>query len=242
MRCGLRPRPILSPFQFTFGMAENAVENGVEFFCGSEVTGIASGPDGNYYRLYQKRRFPEPLDHQLRGTWSPTRISAMLGIEDYTLHPCRGEYFVLDKKLRDFLPLPVYPVPNYRTGGLGIHLTPTLDGNILVGPSTEYISDRGDYSTTRSIMDMLIRDGSRIFPYLSRNILSAALRESARSCPRKKKGGYHDFVIERRADIAPHAINLVGNRIPGAYQRRTHRPGSDPADGGSGGSADKSRF
>ena len=205
---------ILSPFQFTFGMAENAVENGVEFFCGSEVTGIASGPDENYTVYTRNGVFRSRWIINCAGLGSD-RISAMLGIEDYTLHPCRGEYFVLDKKLRDFLPLPVYPVPNYRTGGLGIHLTPTLDGNILVGPSTEYISDRGDYSTTRSIMDMLIRDGSRIFPYLKQEYFIRSFAGIRPKLSSKEEGGYHDFVIERRADIAPHAINLVGIESPG---------------------------
>ena len=205
---------ILSPFQFTFGMAENAAENGVEFFCGSEVTGIVSGPDENYTVYTRNGVFRSRWIINCAGLGSD-RISAMLGIEDYTLHPCRGEYFVLDKKLRNFLPLPVYPVPNYRTGGLGIHLTPTLDGNILVGPSTEYISDRGDYSTTRSIMDMLIRDGSRIFPYLKQEYFIRSFAGIRPKLSSKEEGGYHDFVIERRADIAPHAINLVGIESPG---------------------------
>ena len=143
------------------------------------------------------------------------RISAMLGIDEYTLYPCRGEYYILDKRLSHMLPLPAYPVPNIKTGGLGIHLTPTLDGNIMVGPSTEYIDSREDYSATRPIMDMLIEDGSRIFPYLKKEYF---IRNFAGIRPKLAPpgvGGFHDFVIERRDAVAPHAVNLVGIESPG---------------------------
>lgn len=205
---------ILSPFQFTFGMAENAAENGVRFFCDSEVTAISLNEDG-LYTVSTKRG-------QCRSRWiincaglGADRIAALLGMDDYTIYPCRGEYYLLDKKLKDTLPLPAYPVPNYKTGGLGIHLTPTLDGNIMVGPSTEYIADRGNYATTREIMDLLIRDGSRIYPHLKQEYF---IRNFAGIRPKlvpKEEGGYHDFVIERRKDTAPHAVNLVGIESPG---------------------------
>ena len=205
---------ILNPFEFTFGMAENAAENGVEFFCGREVTGIRLEEDGIYTVTAGNGVFRSRWIVNCAGLGSD-KIASMLGIDGYTLHPCRGEYFVLDKKLKDTLPLPVYPVPNSKTGGLGIHLTPTLEGNILVGPSTEYIRNRGDYATTRRIMELLIRDGSRIYPYLKRENLIRSFAGIRPKLSSKEEGGYHDFVIERRADIAPHAVNLVGIESPG---------------------------
>ena len=253
---------ILSPFQFTFGMAENAAENGVQFFFDSEVTQITHGrlingtfqpdppktggpdpaktgqsdpaeasefhsaknrnnapgapydPDGVYTVTTKGKSFLTRWVINCAGLGSD-RISAMLGIDEYTLYPCRGEYYILDKRLSHMLPLPAYPVPNIKTGGLGIHLTPTLDGNIMVGPSTEYIDSREDYSATRPIMDMLIEDGSRIFPYLKKEYF---IRNFAGIRPKLAPpgvGGFHDFVIERRDAVAPHAVNLVGIESPG---------------------------
>ena len=205
---------ILSPFQFTYGMAENAAENGVQFFCGSEVTGIFLEPDGIYTVVTKSGTFRSRWIINCAGLGSDV-ISSMLGIHDYTLYPCRGEYYILDKKLKEMLPLPAYPVPNYRTGGLGIHLTPTLDGNIMVGPSTEYIDERGDYSTTRRILDLLIEDGSRIFPYLKQEYFIRSFAGIRPKLSPRGVGGYHDFVIERRDDTAPRAVNLVGIESPG---------------------------
>ncbi len=52
-----------------------------------------------------------------------------------------------------------YPVPNPKEGGLGIHLTPSIDGNVFIGPSSEYIDEKDDYSVTKDVMDLLIKDG-----------------------------------------------------------------------------------
>lgn len=123
---------ILSPFQFTFAMAENAAHNGVSFHFDARVDRITR--EDGIYTLHTAAG-------DLRCRWvvncaglGADKIARMLGIHDYTIYPCRGEYFILDKKAGPLLPLPAYPVPNYKTGGLGIHLTPTLDGNIMVGP------------------------------------------------------------------------------------------------------------
>lgn len=205
---------ILSPFQFAFAMAENAAMNGTEFFCGSEVTKISAEQDGNYTVNTKSGIFKTRWIINCAGLGSDV-ISSMLGINDYKIYPCRGEYYILDKKLKDTLLLPVYPVPNYKTGGLGIHLTPTLDGNIMVGPSTEYIDDECDYSSTRNIMDMLIKDGSKIYPYLKQEYFIRNFAGIRPKLTSKEEGGYHDFVIERRDDVAPHAVNLVGIESPG---------------------------
>lgn len=209
---------ILSPFEYTFALAENALANGVEFFFRHEVISIARepGPEGAFlYRVHTKKNsFLTRWVINCAGLFSD-KISAMLGIDEYTIHPCRGEYFILDKKIGSMLPLPAYPVPDYRTGGLGIHLTPTLDGNIMVGPSTEYIEERENYAATKEIMDMLIQDGSRIFPYLKKEYF---IRNFAGIRPKltpKGVGGFHDFVIERRDELAPRTVNLVGIESPG---------------------------
>ena len=223
---------IISPFQVTFGMAENAAANGVEFFFDSEVTGIerdanagsqdagAYGVQGDSYEYTVHTASANVAVHKTRWVINcaglgSDKISKMLGIDDYTIYPCRGEYYILDKQLSDLLPLPAYPVPNIKTGGLGIHLTPSIDGNILIGPSTEYIDERDNYAATRPIMDMLLREGAVIFPQLKQEHF---IRNFAGTRPKlvpKNVGGYHDFVIERREDVAPHAVNLVGIESPG---------------------------
>lgn len=203
---------ILDPFLLTIGLAENAAKNGAQYYFASPVSAIRWENEG--YTVTAG-------SNQLRARWvvncaglGSAKISTMLGIDEYTIYPCRGEYFILDQRVGPLLPLPAYPVPNYKTGGLGIHLTPSVDGNVFVGPSTEYIDRDDDYSSTQKIQDMLIADGSRIFPHLKREYFIRNFAGIRPKLASKSEGGFHDFVIERRKE-APHAVNLVGIESPG---------------------------
>ena len=76
-------------------------ENGVRFFCDSEVTAISLNEDG-LYTVSTKRG-------QCRSRWiincaglGADRIASLLGMDDYTIYPCRGEYYLLDKKLEGY--------------------------------------------------------------------------------------------------------------------------------------------
>ena len=75
-------------------------------------------------------------------------ISEMLGYPKYYQRGFKGEYFVLDKKAGAFLKTPVYPAPNDK-GGFSTHATPTVDGNILVGPDSYLTKDLEDYANIK---------------------------------------------------------------------------------------------
>lgn len=228
---------ILDPFQYTVGLAENAVKNGAAYLFCKKVTGIR-WENGQYTVTAEDSEWEKPESEaqkeklhtekaaqaetkEYHARWiincaglSSAHISDMLGIHGYEIHPCRGEYFILDKCLGPLLPVPAYPVPNPKEGGLGIHLTPTIDGNLLVGPSAEYIENDSDYAVTQHTMDLLLKDGARIFPYLKREYFIRNFAGIRPKLTSKEQGGYHDFVIEHRPE-APHAVNLVGIESPG---------------------------
>ncbi|MDO4938465.1 MAG: NAD(P)/FAD-dependent oxidoreductase [Lachnospiraceae bacterium] len=203
---------ILSPFEYTIALAENACMNGVDFFFGHEVTGISDN-DGQYIITAGTEDFRAKYVINCAGLYSD-KIARMLGTDEYTIYPCKGEYYIFDKKLGAKLPVPAYPVPNIKTGGLGIHLTPSVEGNVFVGPSNEYIDDTEDYATEKDVLEMLIRDGLKIFPYLTRDMFIRNFTGIRPKLVSKSEGGYHDFVIERREET-PRAINLIGIESPG---------------------------
>lgn len=203
---------ILNPFEYTIALAENACMNGTEFFFEHEVTDISD--DGTLYTITAgNEKFTSKYIINCAGLYSD-KIARMLGTDEYTIYPCKGEYYIFDKNLGAKLPIPAYPVPNIKTGGLGIHLTPSVEGNVFVGPSNEYIDDIDDYAAEKDVLDMLIKDGSKIFPYLTKDMFIRNFTGIRPKLVSKSEGGYHDFVIERR-DETPRAINLVGIESPG---------------------------
>lgn len=203
---------ILDPFQLTIGLAENAHQNGVDYYFDSEVISISDL--GDKYKI-------DAAHASYTAKWlinsaglGADGISRMMGIEDYTIYPCRGEYFILDKHVGDLLQIPAYPVPNPKEGGLGIHLTPTIDGNIMIGPSADYIDETDDYSATQDVMDILLAGGRKIFPFIENGCWIRNFTGIRPKLVDREKGGYADFVIEIRPEV-PRFVNLVGMESPG---------------------------
>ena len=138
---------ITNPFLYCIALAENAAANGTRFYLNTEVSGISRGTGDSAFRIFtgSGKEFSARILINCAGLFAD-RISAMAGADRYTLHPCRGEYFILDK---NELAMPVYPAPRKGEGGLGVHLTPTIEGNIIIGPSAEYLETGWSAESTR---------------------------------------------------------------------------------------------
>ena len=201
---------IMDPFDYTIALAENAYDNGVEYYFGDAVEDI-NRVNELYIIKTKKKTYKAKWIINCAGLNSD-KISKMLGIDGYEIYPCRGEYIILDKKMGEYLNMPVYPVVNPKLGGLGIHLTPSVDGNVFIGPSADYLDCCDDYSATKPVIDMLFEEGKKLLPYIKREYF---IRNFSGIRPKlTNKGGYEDFVIEAR-DEAPNTVNLVGIESPG---------------------------
>ncbi|MBQ6401076.1 MAG: NAD(P)/FAD-dependent oxidoreductase [Firmicutes bacterium] len=203
---------VFDPFAYCIALAENALANGVDFRFGSKVVGIERG-GGFLVTTAGGDRFACRLLINCAGL-SSGRISQMAGGPPYRIYPCRGEYFILDRIADQLLPMPVYPAPRKGIGGLGVHLTPTSAGNILIGPSAEYISQSDDLSCTRPVMEGLFDQAKAILPALSRKHIIGSYAGIRPKLAPPEEGGYRDFVIREEEDC-PGLINLIGIESPG---------------------------
>jgi glycerol-3-phosphate dehydrogenase len=202
---------ILDPFLLTIALAENAVQNGAEVKLNSEVSEIEVGEG---FEIETKEgKYSSDIVVNSAGLYAD-KIAEMVGINDYTIYPCRGEYHILDKNKRTLINGAVYPVPPKELGGLGIHLTPTTDGNIMLGPSAEYLDERDDYSSTVEVMDKLFQESFEFLPKISRkDIIKSFCGIRPKLIARGSKKPV-DFVIEESRKI-PGFINLIGIESPG---------------------------
>jgi glycerol-3-phosphate dehydrogenase len=204
---------ITSPYLLTIALAENALTNGVSFFLNTEVKSIAKLKNSDFRINTNRGRFTSSYVINSAGLYAD-KIARMAGIKKYRLYPCRGEYHILDKNVSWLINHLVYPVPQVGAGGLGIHFTPTIDGNILVGPSNEYIKSKDNLSTTSSVMKMLSSEARKFLPLISPGyIIRSYSGLRAKQAP-SSEGGFWDFVIEE-SDTVDNFINLIGIESPG---------------------------
>jgi glycerol-3-phosphate dehydrogenase len=202
---------ILNPFAYTIALAENAKQNGVDFYFNNEVTAVER--EEGLYKV-------QTVSGQYQTRWvinsaglNSARVSAMLGIEGYTIGGFKGEYFVMDKKAGKYINMPVYPAPDAK-GGFAIHATPTIDGNILIGPSSEFVEDFEDYGVTPPVMEDLFSDGAKMFKPFKREDIIRSFSGIRPKLINKETRQPLDFVLETREE-APNVINLVGIESPG---------------------------
>lgn len=203
---------IFDPFLYTVALAENAQANGVSFFLGHKVTAIGREETG-FAVTAGGRVFRSRFVINCAGVHS-AQVAALAGVKGYRIYPCRGEYYILDQIAKDVLPLPVYPVPKAGAGGLGVHLTPTVHGNLLIGPSAEYSDDPEDVSCTKPVLDQLWREAQQLLPGLEkRQIIGAYCGIRPKQTP-PGVGGYRDFIIREERNCRG-LINLIGIESPG---------------------------
>lgn len=201
---------IVDPFQYTIALAENAKLNGVDFYFNHEVTGIRRQADNTYQVTTAQGEFHTRWIVNSAGQGA-VKISDMIGLPGYRIGATKGNYIVLDKRVGSLLPMPVYPVPSNTY--MGIHVTPTVDGNVTVGPDAEAVADNTYYGVSQPVMDYLAESASTLWPHIHkadyiRNY--SGIQTTWQSGARVVK----DFVIEARAE-APHTINLIGIESPG---------------------------
>ncbi|UGT52577.1 L-2-hydroxyglutarate oxidase [Nocardia asteroides] len=88
------------------------------------------------------------------------RMARKAGIRtDFRIVPFRGEYYRLPAARADLVRTLIYPVPDPALPFLGVHLSPTIDGELTVGPNAVLGLAREGYAkgsvTARDAIDVL---------------------------------------------------------------------------------------
>ena len=142
---------IVCPYELTIAAVENAVSNGVEFVRNCEVKSISENADG-YVLNTTAGDISAKYIINAAGNFSD-ELAKMVGDDSIDLVPRKGEYYVLDKSVGNLAVHTIFQCPNEM--GKGILVTPTVDGNILLGPTAEDVEDKEDKKTTQSGLDTI---------------------------------------------------------------------------------------
>lgn len=121
---------ICSPYEMAIALAENAVSNGVELFLNEPATDIKKHED-IFTLTTPKRQIKARYVVNCAGL-SSAKVSAMAAPTEYEIKPRTGEYILLTRGSGKLLNTVVFQMPTPM--GKGILVTPTVHGNLLLGP------------------------------------------------------------------------------------------------------------
>lgn len=195
---------IVCPYELTVGYAENAALNGAKFCRSTKVTAIQKEQDG-FIVLTNSGSFHTKAIVNAAGLYADV-INNMISEVKYTIHPRRGEYYIIDKALAGKFNSAIFQLPTPM--GKGILIAPTVDGTLLIGPTAEDIEDKDDTRSTREGLDKALRVGSLTWENIPKRSFITTFSGIRAHCD------YNDFVIGEVPDV-PFFFNALGIESPG---------------------------
>jgi glycerol-3-phosphate dehydrogenase len=207
---------VVSPWEYAFALMETALRNGTELYLSSEVSAVE--------RVGKAGTTNKAADKNGTGFW---RISAGNGIFEtrfvlnaaglqsdrihnmafppaFTIKPGRGEYYLFDKSEGGVVNHVIFRCPG--KSGKGVTVTPTVHGNLLVGPNFETPPEREDTSTTRAGLEEVAGEARISVPGLE---FGACIRTFAGIRPASDRD---DFIVGEAGDGF---FDLAGIKSPG---------------------------
>lgn len=196
---------IVNPWEMTLAMAETAVHAGADLRLNSRVTSITP-IDGGYRLETAGGVFKTRFVVNAAGVHSDA-VHNMAAPPAFRIVPNRGEYYLLDKTEGVRAMHVVFQCPTPL--GKGVLVSPTVHGNLIVGPNSEEISNRDDTATTAGGLAYVMQTAKKSIPGIN-------FRDNIRnfSGVRAAADGIDDFIIQEAED-APGFFDLAGIKSPG---------------------------
>jgi L-2-hydroxyglutarate oxidase LhgO len=139
------------------------------------------------------------------------QVSQLIGGQQFTIYPCRGEYAELKSSKREWLNGLIYPLPHGV--GLGVHFVKTTWGSVLLGPTTCYQDSRDDYESHRLPVEDFLEPARKLLPELTLSDLQpggSGIRAKLHGPDRS----FADFIVQRDHSN-PAVIQAAGIDSPG---------------------------
>ena len=186
----------------TLAFAKNAVENGVDFILGKAVVDIKL--ENNVYKIHLEDE--EVIESKIVVNASGlcgAHLNNLVSEIKYEIEPVKGEYCLFDKVSGKLCEKTLFQVLSKLSKG--VLVTPTVDGNLLVGPNAKY-SD--NLETSREGIDEILYKSKKTIKDIP---VDRILNTFSGLRPKINSG---DFIIEEAKDCK-NFINVIGIDSPG---------------------------
>ncbi len=195
---------IVCPYELAIAATENAVSNKVKFIRNCEVFSIKD--EGDIFTLLTSMGDIKAKYIVNAAGGYADKLANMIGDNSIKLTARHGDYYLLDKTAGEIVSHTVFQCPTKM--GKGALVSPTVDGNLIIGPSAIDIKDPYDTATTLIGLDYIIKSVKKSVPTISeRNIITSFSGNRAHSST-------GDFILGK-SDANPRFINAAGIESPG---------------------------
>lgn len=195
---------IVCPYEMTIALAENAFANGVEFRLATKVKNIQQ-KEKSFLITTSKDEIETKLVINATGVFAD-QINNMVSENKIEIIARKGEYCLFDKTVGKMTTRTLFQLPTKM--GKGILVTPTVDGNLLIGPNAVDLEDKEDVTTTQEGMDEVLSKATMSLAQIPmRQIITSFSGLRAHST-------VDDFIIEEAEDVEG-LINVAGIESPG---------------------------
>ncbi|MBX7409671.1 NAD(P)/FAD-dependent oxidoreductase [Clostridium chauvoei] len=196
---------IVGPFEYTIALMENAVSNGGELMLRAEVNKIEKSKDIFKINTKNGRTIEAKYVINAAGIHADD-IHNLICKETFNIVPRKGEYFVMDKTQGSLVNSTIFQCPSKL--GKGILVTPTVHGNLLVGPDAQDIDDKEDTKTEGERLDYIRETAVKTTTKIN-------FRESIRNfAGLRATPSTGDFIIQESDDVK-NFIDVAGIKSPG---------------------------
>lgn len=195
---------IVGPWELTIALTENAMDNGCELKLNTEVKNIIK-EDNKYIIETNQGKFETRSIINAAGLYADT-LNNMVSEEKIEIYPVKGEYFLLDKTAGKLVNRVIFQCPSEDSKGVVV--TPTVHGNIIVGPDSVRVEDKDNKKTSQLGLNYVRETAERSVKNIpfNENITNfTGLRATSTT---------GDFIIGEAKD-AKGFINVAGIKSPG---------------------------
>lgn len=195
---------IVCPFNLNIALAENANVNGVEFKFNTEVTDIKK-VDDHFEIQTNKGVYETKYVVNAAGVYAD-KFHNMVSEKKIHITPRRGDYCLLDKTAGGHVSKTIFALPGKF--GKGILVTPTVHGNLLLGPTAIDIEDKEGMNTTAAgLNEVITKAGENVKNIPMRQVITsfAGLRAHEDN---------HEFIIEELEECKGF-VDCAGIESPG---------------------------
>ena len=195
---------IVCPYGLAIAAIGNAMDNGADLILDFKVA--KAEKDGEYFTVYSEDGNSVQAKVVINSAgYGSQKVAEVFGDSIPNVGYRKGEYILLDRESGDFCSNTLFFTPTAK--GKGILVSPTVDGNIILGPTAEVIDEYSTKTTQDGLNDVILKANKMCKKVPLFNTITSF-------CGVRAFSDKHDFIIEESKAVKG-LINLSGIESPG---------------------------